>query len=226
MPLQTGPRETKTGPIRLARLPSSPIDRIRIGPGRVEHDRNTTGRPETSRAEPDINQDRIRAGRLVDSLAGLMGKGARRARREETTAPPNRDPGLMIRIAAARRQADPENRVDRLMDKAVPLHRDSKAVLLHKDSKAVLLRRDSKAVLLRRDSKAVRERGDPGAVLPRPGPVNLSSVHLFHGREALPPGLSASRLEKEALPKRPLANPDRDPTGAPSRKIPGTIPVP
>ncbi len=217
MPLQTGPRETKTGPIRLARLPSSPIDRIRIGPGRVEHDRNTTGRPETSRAEPDINQDRIRAGRLVDSLAGLMGKGARRARREETTAPPNRDPGLMIRIAAARRQADPENRVDRLMDKAVPLHRDSKAVLLHKDSKAVLLRRDS---------KAVRERGDPGAVLPRPGPVNLSSVHLFHGREALPPGLSASRLEKEALPKRPLANPDRDPTGAPSRKIPGTIPVP
>lgn len=183
----------------------------------MEHDRNTTGRPETSRAEPDINQDRIRAGRLVDSLAGLMGKGARRARREETTAPPNRDPGLMIRIAAARRQADPENRVDRLMDKAVPLHRDSKAVLLHKDSKAVLLRRDS---------KAVRERGDPGAVLPRPGPVNLSSVHLFHGREALPPGLSASRLEKEALPKRPLANPDRDPTGAPSRKIPGTIPVP
>lgn len=216
MPLQTGPRETKTGPIRLARLPSSPIDRIRIGPGRVEHDLNTTGRPETSRAEPDINQDRIRAGRLVDSLAGLMEKGARREHREETTAPPNRDPGLMIRIAAARRQADPENRVDRLMDKAVPLHRDSKAVLLHKDSKAVLLRRDS---------KAVRERGDPGAVLPRPGLVNLS-VHLFHGREALPPGLSASRLEKEALPKRPLANPDRDPTGAPSRKIPGTIPVP
>lgn len=204
IPLLTGRREPKIDPIKIALLPS-PIDMIRIDRGRVQLDLNITGRLDLKLAdlnmeEPGINQDRIRAGRLVDSLAGLMEKDAPRERREETTVPLNRGPDPMIRIVEVRHRAGLENKADRLM---------------------------VKAVLLRRDNRPVQEPGDQVvADLLRPDQVSLSSVLLFRGREALPQVQLANRLEKEARPKRPLANPGRGPIGAPNRKISGTILVP
>lgn len=161
MPLLTGPRESQTGPIKIALLPS-PIERIRIGPGRARPDPSMAGRPELIRADPIREEDRIRIGRLEDSRFGLTEKCAPRERREETTAPLKRGPDITERAAADRLQEARQNR-------------------------AVLLIR--RAVLLGRGSRPVREPIGPAAVLLRPDQVNPSSDHLFHGQEPPPPGL-------------------------------------
>lgn len=161
MQLLTGTRESQTGPIKIALL-LSPIERIRIGPDRAQSDPSIAGRPELIRADPIREEDRIRIGRLEDSRAGHTEKGAPRERREETTAPPKRGIDLTERTAAARRQEARQNRAVRLIPRVV---------------------------LPGRGSRPVREPTGPVAVLPRPDQVNPSRGHLFHGQEALPPGL-------------------------------------